>query len=252
MPICMPSKFQCSVQRILRLGLTIGVIIGSGIGLIGCQSNSTRPSVAKAPLPRAASTVLLERYRLNNQLPFSLNYLKWLAEPQHRVEVSRYESYLQQQHVLHVVPTHHLLRSARDWQKCNAQPYLVPSTHLWSNIVPTLQVIQRLQRDKVLTDFEVTSVYRDEGLNQCAGGALRSKHVNNSAIDIRIGPEQITTSAQIRLINDSKTRLCEFWRQYGQEYQLGLGLYASGQIHLDTQGYRTWGPDHTSASSICA
>ena len=27
----------------------------------------------------------------------------------------------------------------------------------------------------------------------------------------------------------------------GQSSNMGLGLYASGQIHIDTQGYRTWG-----------
>jgi len=32
---------------------------------------------------------------------------------------------------------------------------------------------------------------------------------------------------------------------------MGLGLYASGQIHIDTQGYRTWGPDLTRNSSMC-
>ncbi|MDB0196634.1 peptidase M15, partial [Acinetobacter baumannii] len=32
---------------------------------------------------------------------------------------------------------------------------------------------------------------------------------------------------------------------------LGIGLYSSGQIHIDTQGYRTWGPDLTRNTSMC-
>ena len=32
---------------------------------------------------------------------------------------------------------------------------------------------------------------------------------------------------------------------------MGLGVYASGQIHIDSAGYRTWGPDHKSTSSPC-
>ena len=31
---------------------------------------------------------------------------------------------------------------------------------------------------------------------------------------------------------------------------MGIGLYSSGQIHIDTQGYRTWGPDLTRNSSM--
>jgi hypothetical protein len=31
----------------------------------------------------------------------------------------------------------------------------------------------------------------------------------------------------------------------------GYWFYASGQIHIDTQGYRTWGPDHSRNSSMC-
>ncbi len=38
--------------------------------------------------------------------------------------------------------------------------------------------------------------------------------------------------------------LCQFWAQHGQSFKYwGLGLYSTGQIHIDTQGYRTWGPD---------
>lgn len=31
----------------------------------------------------------------------------------------------------------------------------------------------------------------------------------------------------------------------------GAGPYALGQIHIDTQGYRTWGPDLSRNSSMC-
>jgi hypothetical protein len=52
-------------------------------------------------------------------------------------------------------------------------------------------------------------------------------------------------------IENSKFKLWQFWVQYGQSLNMGLGLYASGQIHIDTQGYRTWGPDHSRHSSMC-
>ena len=179
------------------------------------------------------------------------NYQAWLTRHENQLRTQQYENFLQRQHVYDVVPTYQLLRSARDWERCGAEPYAVPSSDLWQNLIPTLHVLQKLVQQEVLSDFEVTSVYRDSVLNQCAGGAAQSRHVQNSALDFRIGPEQITTAAQIRMLSISKSRLCDFWREYGASYNLGLGVYASGQIHIDTQGYRTWGPDHTSATSIC-
>lgn len=179
------------------------------------------------------------------------NFQAWLSNTQNKWRTEQYEQFLQRHQVYLVVPTYQLLRSARDWERCGAEPYAVPSSELWQNLVPTLHVLHKMVQGGILTDFEVTSVYRDSVLNQCAGGAAQSRHVQNSALDFRIGPEQITTAAQIRMITTSKSRLCDFWRNYGADYNLGLGVYASGQIHIDTQGYRTWGPDHTSSSSIC-
>ncbi len=67
--------------------------------------------------------------------------------------------------------------------------YMIPNRELWNNQIATLRVFKYLVAAKVLTDFEVTSVYRDLPLNQCAGGANSSRHLFNSAIDFRIGPE---------------------------------------------------------------
>ena len=45
--------------------------------------------------------------------------------------------------------------------------------------------------------------------------------------------------------------LCQFWQYQGKEHNFGLGLYATGAIHLDTDGYRKWGFNHASSSSSC-
>ncbi|MFO1364953.1 MAG: hypothetical protein U1E91_00660 [Moraxella sp.] len=37
----------------------------------------------------------------------------------------------------------------------------------------------------------------------------------------------------------------------GQAYSFGLGLYPTGSVHLDTQGFRKWGASHSSSSSPC-
>lgn len=178
------------------------------------------------------------------------SYRNWVSMDNNQSRVREYERYLERNDVGNIIPSFELLKSARDWQRCGKSEYMIPSSEVWSNQLPTLKVFKYLVASKVLTDFEVTSVYRDLPLNQCAGGAGSSRHLFNSAIDFRIGPEypQAQDYAQIE---NSKFKLCQFWKNHGQSLNMGLGLYASGQIHIDTQGYRTWGPDLTRHSSLC-
>lgn len=179
------------------------------------------------------------------------DYIVWLNQADHKQRVVELEKFLKFHRVDQAVPTYQLLRSARDWAKCGSSPYAIPSAELWGNALPTLKIIQYLVDTNVLRDFEVTSVYRDYSLNICAGGAPGSKHVYNSAIDFRLGPVDLSRSEDLIMVEDTKIKLCNFWNQHGEKLNMGLGVYASGQIHIDTQGYRTWGPDHTRYTSIC-
>lgn len=178
------------------------------------------------------------------------SYIEWLRQDNHQKDANEYEAFLNKNDVGNIVPSFELFRTARDWQKCGGSEYAVPNRELWSNQVSTLKVFKYLVATKVLTDFEVTSVYRDLPTNQCAGGAGSSRHLYNSAIDFRIGPEFPQAEDYIAIEN-TKFKLCQFWAQYGQGLNMGLGLYASGQIHVDTQGYRTWGPNLSRSSSMC-
>lgn len=178
------------------------------------------------------------------------SYNAWLTEDHHQDQVNRYYNFLIRHDATRAAPMFELLKSARDWQRCGREPYSVPSNELWDNLLPTLKVLQTLQDQKILENIEVTSVYRDADLNQCANGAPGSKHVHNAALDFRIGNENPDVG-EMEQIARAKGELCDFWRKNGERLNMGLGLYASGQIHIDTQGYRTWGPDHTRNSSIC-
>ena len=179
------------------------------------------------------------------------DYMMWTNTQADRARLKDYENYLAANRVASAIPMHQLLKSARSWEKCGRSPYAIPSPELWGNALPTLKIIQYLADTQVLRDFEVTSVYRDYSLNLCAGGAAGSKHVYNSAIDFRLGPEFGATIQDQLLIEDTKIKLCQFWHQHGATLNMGLGVYSTGQIHIDTQGYRTWGPDLTRGSSIC-
>lgn len=200
------------------------------------------------PSPPAQMTIELSQH-WKRSAPDS--YERWLKQGDHQDQVNRYYNYLIRHEASRAAPMFELLRSARDWERCGREPYAVPSQELWENLLPTLRVLQRLQKEKILDDFEVTSVYRDPELNQCANGSPGSKHVHNAALDFRIGSENTTDLSEMEKIADTKYKLCQFWRNNGEALNLGLGVYASGQIHIDTQGYRTWGPDLTRNSSIC-
>ncbi|HCJ6670186.1 TPA: peptidase M15 [Acinetobacter baumannii] len=215
------------------------------LSLAACSTQTPQPTIThRSPsLPQPSKTVVKIKQQPED-------YVVWIATADHRQSVQAYKQFLKQKGLADLVPDHELLRSARDWQKCGVEPYAVPPREIWSNIVPTLNILKALVDDGVINDFEVTSVYRALALNRCAGGADASRHVFNAALDFRIGPEQPSDLDQFN-IQQTKTKLCQFWATKGQALNMGLGVYASGQIHIDSQGFRSWGPDHHYKTSIC-
>ncbi|MBJ8480908.1 peptidase M15 [Acinetobacter pittii] len=216
------------------------------LSLTACSTQTPKPTT-----PLHTQTSLPQPTKTGGKIqPQPEAYVAWLASADHRQAVQAYKQFLKQKGLANLVPDHELLSSARDWQKCGVEPYAVPPREIWSNIVPTLSILKVLVEDGVINDFEVTSVYRALSLNRCAGGADASRHVFNAALDFRIGPEQPTDLDQFN-IQQTKTKLCQFWATKGQALNMGLGVYASGQIHIDSQGFRAWGPDHHYKTSIC-
>lgn len=153
-------------------------------------------------------------------------------------QLEAFESYLVRQNVAQVVPAYQLLRTASMWKECRAQPFQVPPPQLWPQVVDVLRLLQELRARNVLGSFEVVSAYRDPELNRCAGGAPRSAHVL-FAVDLR------------PLEPDAGARLCRFWREEGKPWNMGLSRYPTGRVHIDRNGYRTWGASHGRGSSFC-
>lgn len=139
-----------------------------------------------------------------------------------------------------VVPIHQLLRSASDWRQCHASPFAVPPVSNWAAVRSTLALLHTLDQQGLLRQFEVVSAYREPVLNRCAGGAVASAHTRAFAVDILL-PAWADPNP-----------LCVFWQQHGQAWNMGLGRYPTGRIHIDTAGYRTWGGDGGAGSSYCA
>lgn len=211
-------------------------------GLILNSQNTTRPTTDYRALKNST------RYNSNVVYTNDADFKDWLASHSYQQsEVLAYQNYLQSQ-LGTIPPMDQLIASARDARRCGFEPYEVPPASLWQNIVPTLQMLQQLQKQGYLPNSTVIrSVYRNPALNDCAGGAGESKHMTNGAIDIWI-PENEANKWAIESTFDG---LCQFWQSNGQAYSFGLGLYPTGSVHLDTQGFRKWGASHSSSSSPC-
>lgn len=166
-------------------------------------------------------------------------YLAWRdAGP--RAEVEAYRQFLIAHGVGDVVPMSSLLRSSRRWRQCRHAAFALPPRALWPKMLPTLRLVKRLREEDLIQPGLARSGYRDAAVNRCAGGAARSKHLQNLALDFDLTPSA-----------DGVRRLCAFWRTHGRDARMGLGFYSPTTIHLDTDGYRTWGLDFTRRTSLC-
>lgn len=183
------------------------------------------------------------------QIGTAHDYQMWLrTRPYDAQKAQHYERFLRQHLGAEVPPMHELLTTARSWQACGYEPYEVPPPELWNNMLPTLKLYNRLKWQGILpSTTQIRSVYRNPMLNRCAGGASSSKHLINGAIDIWV-PEYGDNSDALFTLKD---RLCRFWQDEGRTHNFGLGLYATGAIHLDTHGYRKWGMQFSRSNSPC-
>lgn len=180
----------------------------------------------------------------------SMDFNVWLNSNRYRAsQVANFQNYLGSRiGVRNVPPMSQLLTTARSWSTCGYEPYQLPPQELWSNMVPTLRLYTELKNQGVLpASAEIRSVYRSPALNSCAGGASSSKHMTANAMDIWV-PDYDDNPWRLSSMQDS---LCQFWQYQGESYNFGLGLYSTGAIHLDTDGHRKWGFNHTSSSSSC-
>jgi hypothetical protein len=170
-------------------------------------------------------------------------YRRWyLVSPTRGTLVGSFNRYLATHQVSGVVPTWQLLRTASMWHRCAAQPFEVPPTSEWPNIVQTLRYI----RDFVVPAIgpvEAVSAYRNPMLNACAGGVPGSAHQHYQAIDLV--PLRPTTRERLM------ETLCDVHLRRGNPYQVGLGFYAFLRFHVDSMRFRKWGMSEAPETSPC-
>jgi hypothetical protein len=160
-------------------------------------------------------------------------YRSWvLASAQHAAQVSAFNNYLTTYGVGGVVPTWQLIRTASDWQKCGDQPFEVPPSTHWPNIVAALRYIGAYI-EPVIGQVEVVSGYRNPSLNVCARGAATSTHLTGGAIDM-VPLTQTTREALMEA-------LCRIQLADGGWNNIGLGFYKGVRFHIDARKTREWG-----------
>lgn len=160
-------------------------------------------------------------------------YRAWVvAAPYRSMYVRAFNDYLVAHGVGGVAPTWQLLRTATDWQRCNNQPFEVPPTTAWPNIVAALRFIGAFI-EPVIGQVEPVSVYRNPYLNVCAGGARTSTHLTAGAVDM-VPLRPITREALM-------LALCRIQLDKGSWNSIGLGFYRGLRFHIDSRKAREWG-----------
>jgi hypothetical protein len=133
-------------------------------------------------------------------------------------------------------------------KRCYSKRFAVPPKAYWKNVVGSLQLVEKLNRNGYFKTYTISAIYRAPELNACVGGAGKSKHLNNYAVDFHVlSPKETVENDRELLVQ----KICHFWKVEGKHYKMGLGVYGNNRYHIDTQGYRTWGKDYKSQSSPC-
>lgn len=160
-------------------------------------------------------------------------YRNWyMASPAHPMRVRAFNAYLTAYGVGGVVPTWQLLRTASDWRRCGGQPFEVPPTEHWPNIVHALRFVGTFV-EPVIGEVEPVSAYRNPALNVCAGGAGTSTHLTGGGIDM-VPRRPVTREALM-------ASLCRIQLGSGSWNGIGLGLYKGLRFHIDARRFREWG-----------
>ncbi len=160
-------------------------------------------------------------------------YRRWVAAVAWRpTYVRAFHNYLVTNGVAGVAPTWQLLRTATAWRDCGAEPFEVPPTAEWANIVATLNYVGSYIVP-ALGPVEPVSVYRNPALNACAGGAAASTHREMGAIDM-VPLRPISRGALMR-------GLCAVHVTNAEVTNAGLGFYKGVRFHIDARKHREWG-----------
>lgn len=172
------------------------------------------------------------------------DFQAWLRRsPANRDGVVAFRNYLAAQGVASVIPMWQLTRTSSSWRQCGAEPFEVPPGDKWDRIIKTLKFV----RDEVVPavgQVEALSAYRNEKLNACSDGAPKSAHREFFALDLTPASKAVERADMVRSV-------CAAHARDGRAYDAGLGFYTGRRFHVDSSGFRKWGPNGKGATSPC-
>lgn len=183
--------------------------------------------------------------KFRRKVPHSQNlesYNKWLgSDPSIAKKVFQYQSFLNERGVGNVIEMRQLLQGCPGVFGRPDLAFNVPPPEYWGNIVPTLKYFKENVRPQI-GPVRLYHGYRNLDANK-ACGSHSMVHPKNSAIDLV--PLEMSDPAKI------ERKLYEIFLKTGKESNVGMGFYGIGLIHIDTQGFRSWGPDTKFKTSPC-
>jgi hypothetical protein len=110
----------------------------------------------------------------------------------------------------------------------------VPPEGLWTNIIPTLLVIDEI-RERAGSPVTITSAYRSPAYNRAVGGESASFHMRNVAVDIQCAT--LSASALWKIAVGLRGKKFKLPGNGGDFlFKGGIGKYPSF-VHVDTRGY---------------
>lgn len=110
----------------------------------------------------------------------------------------------------------------------------LPPEGLWTNIIPTLIVIDEI-RQLAGAPVTLTSAYRSPAYNRAVGGEAASFHMRNQATDIQCASMSAAQLWRIAVsLRGKKFRLPDNGGDF--IFKGGIGKYP-GFVHVDTRGY---------------
>ena len=137
-----------------------------------------------------------------------------------------YEEFIEGLSLKHFHPEEVTLQGKR-WR--GNQRNSLPPENKWEAIVPTLWIAD-LARRQLEFRLTITSAYRSPDYNKAVGGAVRSQHLANTALDL------IPSKGRVEQLYDQLIAM-----RKGGAFKGGVGIYDSF-VHVDTRGKNaTWG-----------
>ncbi len=168
----------------------------------------------------------------------------WLARaPENRAAVKSFRDHLKANGVHDVMPIWQLVRTSSSWRECSAGRFEVAPRDKWDNIVTTLKFIER-DVEPAVGDVQAVSGYRNAQLNSCSNGAPASAHRMFFALDLMPVDEDVSRGELVR-------KVCAAHVRDGRAFKTGLGFYNGVRFHVDSNGFRKWGPNGSGATSPC-